>query len=230
MVLENNVRVALNHPPAFKHPLWKAQLDWPVEEVRLRMGVDMRAGEEGLWHDPFCYPLDQIVTMYVLASRQGLIVHGAGVVIHDGGWIFAGKSRAGKSTISDLILQSWPEARLLNDDRVIVRRAPGGWTVYGTPWSGRLQTCHADEAPLRGIFWLRHAGESRVTAMGPAESAENLLTVASIPWYDRPVVDAQLPLVDVLSSQIPACRLDFRPEEAAVGLVRERIERAAAAR
>lgn len=173
MVLENNVRVALNHPPAFKHPLWKAQLDWPVEEVRLRMGVDMRAGEEGLWHDPFCYPLDQIVTMYVLASRQGLIVHGAGVVIHDGGWIFAGKSRAGKSTISDLILQSWPEARLLNDDRVIVRRAPGGWTVYGTPWSGRLQTCHADEAPLRGIFWLRHAGESRVTAMGPAESAEN---------------------------------------------------------
>jgi hypothetical protein len=220
MVVENNVRVALNHPPSFARPLWKAQLGWPLEAVRLRLGAAMRTDEGKGWHDPFRYPLDMIVTMYALASRHGLIVHGAGVATGEGGWIFAGKSGAGKSTISDLILSSWPGARLLNDDRVIVRRRAGGWTMYGTPWSGRLPTCHADEAPLRGIFWLRQAGENRVTPMTPAESAEHLLAVASIPWYDRPVVDALLPFVEDLSAQIPACRLDFRPEESAVRLVR----------
>jgi len=214
MVLEDGVRIALNHPPRFSRPLWKAALDWPLEGLRIHLGHDMRTNEG--WRDPFRYPLDLITTMYALASRQGLLVHGAGMVVEGQGYLFVGRSGAGKSTISDLLRQNLPGAQLLNDDRIIVRKQAEGWRLYGTPWSGRLETCHAGEAPLRGIFRLRHAPENRTTPMTPAESAETLLTVCSIPWYDRPVMDALLPLVEQLAKNHPLANLDFRPDPSVV--------------
>ena len=73
--------------------------------------------------------------MHFLALNSGMLIHAAGWRINDSGWMFAGKSGAGKSTISNLIVEH-TGGTFLSDDRIIVRKIKDNFLMYGTPWPG----------------------------------------------------------------------------------------------
>ncbi len=85
---------------------------------------------------PLEYPLDELLILHLLAKGRGVEVHACGVVDPAGqGYLFAGQSDAGKTTIARL-WQKVEGMTVLSDDRIILRNIEGRLWMYGTPWHG----------------------------------------------------------------------------------------------
>lgn len=162
--------------------------------------------------NPVCYPLDQLMFMYLLSLRQGAVVHAAGLGLRGEGFIFAGRSGAGKSTMSRLLTGN-RDVTMLSDDRVIIRHLNEGFRVYGTPWAGEAGVAENRCLPLRGIVFIVQATEHVMKGIAPAEAMKRLMPVVSIPWYDRQVMERVLSFCEALVRNIPAYELNFRPDD-----------------
>ena len=152
-------------------------------------------------------PSDQLLLARVLPSRDALLVHAAGVDLDGRGLLFVGPSEAGKSTIVKMLMD---RARILCDDRTIVRRTGLGFEVHGTWSHGEVPAVSAGKAPLAGIFFLRQAGENRLQRIAaPAAAARELL-----PRIIRPLVTADwwedvFSLTGELARSVPSYDLYF---------------------
>lgn len=161
--------------------------------------------------NPFCYPVDQILLMYLLSSMRGAVVHAAGMILHDRAYVFPGRSGAGKSTLSRLL--RWREgATMLSDDRMILRDCSGVYRGFGTPWPGDEGIAENRDARLGGIFFLRHAMKSSIAALSPAEALTRMIPVTSIPWHHTEHMSAILDFCGDLARNVPAYEFRFAPD------------------
>jgi hypothetical protein len=109
---------------------------------------------------PLGYPLEELLFVNLLSQGRGALLHACAVSDNGRGFVFAGTSGAGKSTMADL----WKKhegVAILSDDRVIVREMEGRFWAYGTPWHGDVKLGSPERAPIDGIFVLRHGEENR---------------------------------------------------------------------
>jgi hypothetical protein len=103
-----------------------------------------------------------------LVAHDGVVVHAAGVVRAGRGFVFAGPSGAGKTTLGRA-LGAAPGV-LLADELVVLRLEGDGVVAAGTPfWTGA-----AAEAPLAGLFLLERGGRAEVRALEPARGVPAL--------------------------------------------------------
>jgi hypothetical protein len=170
---------------------------------------------------PFHYPLDQILTMYLLAEA-GVLVHAAGALVGGRGLAFAGVSGAGKSTLMGLAFgrRGWVA---LSDDRVIVR-AGAAPTVHGTPWPGSGQAALNDQGPLAALLFLEQGPAHAIRRLEPREALTRLLRTTSVPWYDAEYLDGILGACGRLASGVPSAVLQFHPDTKAIDLVERVLE------
>jgi|WetSurMetagenome_2_1015567.scaffolds.fasta_scaffold00663_12 hypothetical protein len=159
---------------------------------------------------PLLYPLDQLIMIYILARKNGAVVHAAGMEIGGKVYIFPGKSGAGKSTMSRQF-RGRKDVVALNDDRMVLRRINNGYMAYGTPWPGEEDIALNRGAPPAGIVFIAHAEENRIERIAPVRAAEKLMSVVSIPWHDREIADLLLSFCDGLVSEIDAYEFHCRP-------------------
>jgi hypothetical protein len=200
------------NPPAFKQPFWLARISRDFTEVTVYCSEKLVSRRNGrtVLSNPVCYPLDQILLMYILARRQGSLLHAAGIDINGKGYIFPGKSGAGKSTITRQFT-ALGDTGLLSDDRIVVRKIDGGFKAFGTPWPGEAGIALNKSVPLSSIFFINHGSTNRIKEITPQEALARLLPVTSIPWYDREVMDKILTFCEDLISSVPIYELDIKP-------------------
>ncbi|GAB4488906.1 MAG: hypothetical protein OHK006_19910 [Thermodesulfovibrionales bacterium] len=170
--------------------------------------------------NPFSYPIDQIILMYLLSLRQGAIVHAAGMMLRDRVYVFPGRSGAGKSTLSRLLRGS-RTITMLSDDRIILRKIRGQHEGFGTPWPGDEGIAENRGGRLGGIFFLRHASENRISALSAREALEKLIPVTSIPWHDSETLSNILAFCGELVQDIPAYEFSFVPDRSAAELLED---------
>lgn len=177
---------------------------------------------------PLYYPLDELLWIQLLARREALLLHACAAVVDGRALCFSGTSGAGKSTMARLIHQNFPQAKILSDERVIIRREHGDLYVYGTPWHGEDRRWLAERAPLQGIFLLEHAPEQRAQRLLPTPAASALLVRSFPPLYKAQGVEATLDLLAGLVEQVPVFRLQWRPDKTVFDCVREALQSASA--
>lgn len=208
-------RAVVFRGPASTEALWVARFRPGGREVSVlcapKLVEDGPAGPA--LKSPFRYPLDQILTMYLLAGR-GFVVHAAGFDYRGHGVAFPGVSGAGKTTIARLI-GSRPDWTGLSDDRVAVRVDGEAPALYGTPWPGEGRVAVNGVAPMRGLLFLEKGPENVVRAAGAAEGLSRLLQVVSIPWFDRAILPRALAACEEAVLRVPAAVLAFRPDDGA---------------
>jgi hypothetical protein len=158
--------------------------------------------------------------MYILAQRQGALVHAAGICMQDRAYIFPGRSGAGKSTISRLLLGR-DTAPILSDDRIVIRKRDEVFKAFGTPWPGDAGIAENKSSRLAGIFFIYHDRENRIRELTPGEALRSILPVTSIPWYDEKPMSDILSFCEELVYAVPAYDLHFRPDHTAADFLEE---------
>jgi len=200
---------------------WMARLG----STNLRVTVDCdpevveRRGTVTRIANPLHYPLDQLLTMLILADRGGCIVHAAGVARGGRGIACIGRSGAGKTTLMGL-LEGRTEFGRLSDDRVILR-AGDPPLISGTPWSGEGMVAANQTATLAALVFLHQGDEHEVRLITPQNAAAQLLPTTSIPWFDEATMTGCLATLDALVQDTPAYDLVFRDDEGVDKLIEQ---------
>ncbi len=213
-------------PPACgREPFWLARMSSDFTRVTLYCGKRLikRSNGRATVLNPIRYPLDQLLIMYILSQKQGALVHSAGIDIDGRGFIFAGKSGAGKSSLSQQFLAR-DDIELLSDDRIVIRRVEGAFTAFGTPWPGDAGIAANKSTGLHGIFYISHGDTNTIRVIKPQEALERLLPVTSIPWYDREIMSRVLLICEDLVSNVPVYELAFVPGAEVVDVLTGFIE------
>lgn len=196
---------SLDPPDAGRELIWVARFDRGLGNVTVYLNEMLINRQNGnvIVSNPVRYPMDQILLMYLLAQREGVLIHAAGIDIRGKGYIFPGRSGAGKSIFSRQFVKAKKCADLLSDDRIIVKKIDGAFKTFGTPWPGQGGIAINKHVALSGIFFISHAGYNRI---------EKLLPVVLIPWYDKEVMTSILTFCDDIISNIPVYELFFKPD------------------
>jgi hypothetical protein len=220
--------------PAHEADSWVAFTDdshfhlcikWPDGEP---MRVELpRDGLEGtLWFRRdvppplFGYPTDQLLLIHALGVADGFLAHAAAIADANGGYLCAGPSGAGKTTLS--IAAHDVGARVLSDERTVVRRGRDGWLVGGTPWPGEGGYVENATVPLRGIMLLEQAATNELVPVSPARALAMLYRCHFPPLWDDVAATRTLSNIERLVREVPAFILKNRrgPEVARMLLAR----------
>ncbi|MDD8026850.1 MAG: hypothetical protein PHI34_10065 [Acidobacteriota bacterium] len=152
-------------------------------------------------------PTDQILLAPLLAARDGCLLHAAGVIDGGRGWLFAGHSTAGKSSITTLLKG---RAEILCDDRIALR--PGGdrFRIHGTWSHGDVPDVSPGSAPLQALFLLRKSAQnSALPILDRRTVVRHLIDLVIKPlptadWWSR-----TLGVVERLAAAVPVYELSF---------------------
>ena len=145
------------------------------------------------------------------------MVHACGVDDGGRGYLFAGNSTHGKTTIARL----WGhEASILNDDRIVLRKRAGRFWMYGTPWHGEYTATSPQGVPLEKIFFLRHAQLNTTSRKKGAAASAMLLARCFPPFWDAPCMEFTLDFCAELVDAVPCYELGFIPDKGVLETVR----------
>jgi hypothetical protein len=129
------------------------------------------------------------------------------VVFQGEGLLFVGHSEAGKSTIVRMLKD---KAEVLCDDRMIVRRRPDGYKIYGTWSHGDVPDVSAASAPLKAILFLDKAAENQLIHIrNKGEIIRKLLGCLIKPLTTNEWWEKMLTLVERLARDVPCYTLKF---------------------
>jgi hypothetical protein len=166
--------------------------------------------------NPLEYPLDELLWIHRLSMGAGVEIHGCGVIAPDGrGLLLTGHSGAGKSTSSRL----WSRrdgARVLSDDRIILRRENGRIWMYGTPWHGDAGIAEADRAPLDGIFVLSHGDHNEIRPLRRTTASAELFARSFVPHHSTDSIEFILEFFSKVTDCVPCSDFSFVPDSTAV--------------
>lgn len=172
--------------------------------------MDLERGEAVLEIAPQADIENFLRALYAqLCLREGgLLLHAAGVIERDAGFVFFGPSGSGKTTAARLS----PGRTILSDDLVILRTRGDKTAVYGVPFRGdfpeapRVNT----SADLKGLFTLVKAPEHTVTDIDMSEAIARLLTCAPFAMTDTRNTKRAMEICLRIAKTIPVRALRFR--------------------
>ena len=100
----------------------------------------------------------------MLADFDGTVFHGSAISVDGEGYVFTAPSGTGKSTHTRL----WREllgdkAKMINDDKPIIRLIDDKIFIYGTPWTGKHGLGENVKVPLKAICRLFRGQENKIT-------------------------------------------------------------------
>jgi len=114
------------------------------------------------------------------------------------------------------------KAKVLCDDRMIVRRWPEGFRIHGTWSHGDVPDVSADSAPLKAILFLEQAQENRLIHIDHRQEViRRLLACLIKPFVTADWWDRMLTLVETMAHEVPCYSLRFDKSGDAVALLRD---------
>jgi hypothetical protein len=171
------------------------------------------------------YPDDYLETLAVyrqiaeaMPRWDTVLFHGSAVEVDGAAYLFTAPSGTGKSTHARLWRELLgPRARMINDDKPLLRVGAAGVTVYGTPWNGKHGLGENASAPLRAVCFLSRGRENAISPVGAAAAYPLLLPQVYRP-RDARAMKKTLALLDGLCRHVRFYRLACNMEPDAARL------------
>ncbi len=187
-----------------------ARFDASFSHGEVVIAPDSIYAREGQY--PLAYPLDEVIYLHRIVRMGGLLIHACGIVKGHTALVFTGPSGAGKTTISRL-MQRHAGARVLSDDRIVLRPGDDGIQIHGTPWHGDGELSEAGVAELRAVHQIWQARDVIAEPLAGARAAAALLGNAFLPAHDEEGSAAALDVAVRLIERVPVIRLGFPKDE-----------------
>lgn len=158
--------------------------------------------------DPLEYPLDGLVLYYLTVISGDIMIHASGVNLDGHGYLFSGTSGKGKSTIASIFGGSG--ARVIHDDRLIIRNINGKYYMHNTP-------VYKDDKPaesiINRIFLIEHGDENKIIPVTGASAVSLIIANCIQHNYNPELIARFLGAVSIMSTVIPVAKLHFKPDK-----------------
>jgi len=164
--------------------------------------------------DPLEYPLDGLLLYYLTVRSGDIFIHGSGVKINNTGYLFAGVSGKGKTTIAQL----WDEAGALviHDDRLIIRYINGRFVMYNTPvYNNETQR----SSPVDKIFLIDHSTINSIVPTGKSEALSLVMANCIQHLWDPSIIESLTETLVKLTSETDISRLFFKPDKSVISYI-----------
>ncbi|MFB0533516.1 MAG: hypothetical protein ACETWR_00890 [Anaerolineae bacterium] len=161
----------------------------------------------------------RICYSFLAVEQGGLLLHSAGVLRDDNGYIFPGPSGTGKSTIASL---ATARETILSDEMVVVRKSERGYLVYSTPFYGTNESTEQSiGACLKAAFLPVKDDEVYLKEAKPAQALAKLL--ASVLFFSQePSLNRRLmDIANDVVAQVPFYEMHFRRDTSFWGYIEE---------
>lgn len=167
--------------------------------------------------DPFPFPLAPLILYYVSAHHNAAIIHASGICCQDGtGMLFSAISGTGKSTMAGL----WQKtgARVINDDRILIKYNNGSLIMHNTPMP------YPDvpkQCVLNKVFLIKQSQENHITRLNGANAVSRLFAQFIQHDYNKNHIEKlmQMAVTVCLNAGIYECA--FRPGQDIISLIIE---------
>jgi hypothetical protein len=198
----------------------RSGLGWLLERGDFRADWDLQSRAGHIYQSANPYSLDtvlRIVHSLVLADQGGFLLHASSALRSGRGFLFAGISGAGKTTVARL---APADATVLTDEISYIRRHGDGYRAYGTPFAGELARVGENVcAPLGGLYLLEKGKSNRTKPVEQLAAARALLRhilfFANDDYMVGKIFDSVMRFVSCISVE----RLIFTPDERVWGLI-----------
>ncbi len=165
-----------------------------------------------------------LINYLAITKKDGIFTHSMGVKdIDNGGLLFAGKSKSGKTTLAK-IYHNHSKALVLNDDRIIVRKINNDFYIYGSLWHGEFSDyleSHIERAKLKNIFFLQKAKENSIKPISLSKAFKFLYPAMFPTFWDREGTERIMMFLSNLLSKTSCFRLKFKKDKSVIGFVRK---------
>jgi len=167
-----------------------------------------RPNEEGILF-PLEYPLaDLAVSSHINVNTMGIILHSACITLGGKGYLFAGVSGSGKSTISK-IWQQDQDAEVLTDERVLIREMKNNLWAFGTPWHGTSEIHKNMGSPIEKIFFIKHGKQNKATPISKTDAASRLMVRCFPTFWNREGMQFSMDFCSKVAQEKECFELDF---------------------
>ena len=166
--------------------------------------------------DPFEYPLDGLVLYYLTVIYGDIMIHGSGVIHAGRGYLFSGVSGKGKSTIANL----WNTygAKVIHDDRLILRKTVKGYWMYNTPVYNNEEPL---DSPLDKIFLIDHGLENRIVTVNGAIALSFIMANCIQHNWGHYIIAHLMGSIADLCNTVPVVKLFFFPDKSVIDFILE---------
>ncbi len=190
----------------------------------LKKGALFLVNSDNKWKTTdIIYGFLQVLTIFYLAKNKlGILVHAAGLKDGKEGYLFAGLSRAGKSTTTR-IWDNQPSVKILNDDRIIIRKFGRQLDMYATPWHGDYSDyleSSVEKTELTKLFYIYHKKTNKAQEVSPLEGFNLFFQTLFIPVWDKNCLKfVSNFLLDTFLSK-PSYKFGFKNDKKVIDYVR----------
>jgi len=153
------------------------------------------------------YPLDGLILYYLTVIHGDIMIHASGVNNAGHGYIFSGISGKGKTTMATL----WDKAgaRIIHDDRLILRNSGNGYVMYNTPV---YKNDEPAQSPVNGIFIIDHGLKNEMAPVRGATAISMVMANCIQHNWDSGIIKGLLGSVSAICAEIPVFKLRFKPD------------------
>jgi len=172
-------------------------------DLYVRGGVDS--------FDPFEYPLDGLILYYLTVMNGDIFIHGSAVDYQGEGFLFTGVSGAGKSTMASL----WEKegAKVIHDDRLIIRKIDGKYFMFNTPIYNNEEPRSAN---LNKIFLIDHGQQNQIIPMKGAMALSRIMANCIQHNWSTDLIGKLTGSLYDLTIEVPIAACWFLPDSTAV--------------
>ena len=166
--------------------------------------------------DPLEYPLDGLILYYITVINGDIMIHASGINNTGNGYIFSGISGKGKSTMAGLWENSG--ARVIHDDRLILRNTGNGYKMYNTPVYNNDEP---RESILSKIFIIEHGPENKLIPLKGANAVTQVMANCIQHNWGPDIIARLLGSISIMCGTIPTYKLIFKPDRSIIDLILE---------
>jgi len=166
--------------------------------------------------DPFEYPLDGLILYYLTAIYGDILIHASGINYNGHGYLFSGVSGKGKSTMTKL----WEDhgAKVVHDDRLIIRKKGGSYMMFNTPVYNNEEP---QQSPLDKIFIIEHGLENKTVPVNNAVAVSLVMANCIQHNWGHDIIDRLLGSISEMCAIIPVEKLSFKPDRSIIDHILE---------
>ncbi len=166
------------------------------------------------------YPIDELVIAgHLNINGVGIIIHSACVSVAGKTILFSGVSGSGKSTLAQ-IWQKDNKAKVLTDERTIIRYIGNELWSFGTPWHGTSEVHKNTGGPIDTIFFIKHGNKNAAFPLRKVDAANDLFVRCFPTFWNQKGLKFALDFCASIASVKQCYVLEFAPSFSAIEYIK----------